>query len=240
MSDSRHAHASTGAAPVARLRALLTADRPLTWVTAGDSIAQGARWTEGHRDYAQLLEERVRFELGRSGDIFCRTAVSGWRVSDVFDTLDTLDRLQPDIVSIGVGVNDATLGPANHAAFCHTYQKVLTHLTSRDTLVIVQVPNTVLADAEPVLRESLPTYVDSIREIARRSNALVVDHFQVWSDAIHSADTEWMADSLHPNARGHRVLARTLFEACGLWDEAAECCQLTMVSPSAAAPPRER
>ena len=239
MSDSRFERASADAAPAARLRARLAADDPLIWVTAGDSVAQGARWTAGQRDYAQLLEERVRFELERSSDVFCRTAVSGWRIGDVFDSLDSLDRLRPDIVSIGVGINDANLGPAHQAAFRRTYQEVLTHLSSRDTLVIVQVPNTVQTSAEPVLRDSLPSYVESIREIGRRSSALVVDHFQVWSDAGDSANAEWMADSLHPNARGHRVLARTLFEACDLWDEAAACCQLTVVEPFAGRPQPE-
>lgn len=220
-----HDRASTEAAPAVRLRARLAADDPVGWVIAGDSVAQGARWTAGHRDYAQLLEERVRFELGRGGDVFCRTAVSGWRIDDVFGDLARLDRLRPDIVSIGVGLNDARLGPSNHASFCRTYERVLAHLGSRGALVIVQLPNTVLASAEPILRESLPGYAESIRELGHGSGALVVDHFQVWSDAIDSA--EWMADSLHPNALGHRVLAHTLFKACDLWDEAAPCCQLT-------------
>jgi len=213
------------------LRALLAAPDPLVWVTAGDSIAQGARWTDGQRDYAQLLEERVRYELARTADVFARTAVSGWRISDVYSAIGQLDRLAPDIVSIGVGVNDATLGADGLGEFCRTYQAVLDRLHARGVLVILQLPNTVQPSAEHTLRRSIPDYAESMREMGHRSGALVVDHFRTWSNAGKPATENWMADHLHPNGRGHLVLARTLFQACGLWDQTSACCQLIASEP---------
>lgn len=205
---------------------LLASGSPLTWVTAGDSVAQGARWTAGARDYAQLLEERVRYELGRPGDTFARTAVSGWRITDVLGGIEHVDRLAPDVVLLGVGLNDAKLGTAGLPGFTRSYQEAVEHLRARGALVLVQTPNAVRPDAHATLRACLPAYVDAIRTLGERCGAAVVDHHRVWSErGDGQAPGRWMADPTHPNAHGHRVMARTLFEECGLWDEASECCR---------------
>lgn len=52
-----------------RIKKLLRSDDPLTWVFYGDSITHGLSHTFGHRDYAELFAERVRYELGRAMDI---------------------------------------------------------------------------------------------------------------------------------------------------------------------------
>ncbi|WP_329373496.1 Gfo/Idh/MocA family oxidoreductase [Streptomyces sp. NBC_00669] len=211
----------------AALAALLTADRPLTWVTAGDSVAQGARWTAGERDYAQILEERVRYELARHRDVFARTAVSGWRARDVADTLARITRLAPDVVSLGVGLNDAKLGPDHLADFSRTLREVIARLRSAGALVLLQLPNPVRPDAPPEQIAPLPDFVEAMREAGQATGSVVVDHYTPWLRAGDGwAPARWMGDSTHPNGRGHRVMAGAILRAAGAWDDASECCAL--------------
>lgn len=216
----------SGGTPAAA--ALLADDRPLTWVTAGDSVAQGARWTAGERDYAQLLEERIRYELTRYEDVFARTAVSGWRARDVADTLSRITRLAPDVVLLGIGLNDTKLGPDHLTAFDRTLRDVITHLQSAGALVLLQLPNPVRPDAPPELIAPLPGYVAAMRAAGLATGCVVVDHHTPWLRAGDGwAPAAWMGDSTHPNGRGHRVMAGTILRAVDAWDDASECCALS-------------
>lgn len=75
--------------------AALQSSDPIRWSTIGDSIAQGAHWTGAERDYVQLLEERVRYELTRYGDSFVRWAVSGATTEDTLGRLPAALALSP-------------------------------------------------------------------------------------------------------------------------------------------------
>lgn len=208
--------------------ALLTADRPLTWVIAGDSVAQGARWTAGERDYAQILEERVRYELARYRDVFARTAVSGWRTRDVADALSRIIRLAPDVVSLGIGLNDAKLGHDHLADFDQGLRDVVARLRSAGALVLLQLPNPVRPDASPEQIQTLPDFVEVMRTVGRDTGSVVVDHYTPWLSAGDGwAPAAWMGDHTHPNGRGHRVMAGTVLRALGAWDDASECCALS-------------
>ncbi|SFF30734.1 Lysophospholipase L1 [Actinacidiphila alni] len=219
------------AAPAAALSGLLAADRPLTWVIAGDSVAQGARWTAGERDYAQHLEERVRYELARYADAFTRTAVSGWRTGDVAGTLDRVTRPEPDIVSLGIGLNDTKLGPAHLADFDRGLRDVVARLRSAGALVLLHLPNPVRPQAPPELIGPLPEYVAAMRAVGRDTGCVVVDHYTPWTGAGDGwAPAAWMGDPIHPNGRGHKVMAGTLLRTLGLWDDASECCALTVAA----------
>ncbi len=205
------------------------ASGPRVWLTAGDSVAQGARWTAGARDWAQLLEERVRYELGRSDDVFVRTAASGWRTADVLAGLPAVRRWRPDVVLLGVGLNDAKYGGEGYLPrFRGDFGRLLDQLGAGGATVVVQSPNRVRPEADAILIHWLPAYAAAIVETAADRGVAIVDHYGAWGVRGRWAPAEWMADPIHPSGTGHRVMARTLFTACGLWDPASECCRLTI------------
>ncbi|MFF0341502.1 SGNH/GDSL hydrolase family protein [Kribbella sp. NPDC004875] len=215
---------STGTAAVS---AALQSGEPIRWATIGDSIAQGAHWTGAERDYVQLLEERVRYELTRYGDSFARWAVSGATTSDTLGRLPAALDLSPDVVLIGVGTNDAKAGPDGVAAFEQMYDTLLTAVLETGAIVVAQTPTAVLRTCRYNLGDHLPAYADTIRTVATRRDVLLVDHFAHWTAAGSGwAPAEWMADPTHPGGRGHRVMARTLFESLGLFAADSACCRL--------------
>ena len=94
-----------------RLHKLLSDKRTvIRWVFTGDSITHGALHTAGWRDYVQLFEERIRWELKRKNDIVIKTATSGWTIYNIANDLESNVLIfSPKVVSISVGMNDCVL-----------------------------------------------------------------------------------------------------------------------------------
>ncbi|MGH8881558.1 MAG: SGNH/GDSL hydrolase family protein, partial [Stackebrandtia sp.] len=102
----------------AEIHRLLSGEEPITWVFTGDSITQGAFFTNGWRHYVQHFEERVRWELLRKWDFVINTGVSAERSEHILaDYHNRVTRFVPAIVSLMIGTNDATSGPAGREAF---------------------------------------------------------------------------------------------------------------------------
>ncbi|GAA1599154.1 hypothetical protein GCM10009804_64700 [Kribbella hippodromi] len=205
----------------------MQSDEPIRWATIGDSIAQGAHWTGAERDYVQLLEERVRYELNRTTDSFVRWAVSGATTPDTLGRLEPALAQSPTLVLIGVGTNDAKAGPDGLTKFADQYDTLLATLQDTGALVVAQTPTAVLRTSRYNLGDHLPAYAEAIRTVATRRKATLVDHFAHWTAAGKGwAPAEWMADPTHPSGRGHRVIARTLFESLDLFAADSACCRL--------------
>ncbi|MEU8397948.1 GDSL-type esterase/lipase family protein [Nonomuraea sp. NPDC048892] len=183
---------------------LLTGEAPVTWVFAGDSIVQAARWTAGARGYVELFSERVRYECGRFLDAVINTGVSGWRGANLAAHLDrAVLRHAPDVTVIGVGTNDAK--DLSVAEFRAVLTPVIERVREAGSLVALQTP-------VPGPIAAIPAYAEAIRELAGELGAALVDHHARWQDA----DSRWYGDPVHPNAEGHRVMARTLVDALGV------------------------
>ncbi|MDX2974314.1 SGNH/GDSL hydrolase family protein [Kribbella solani] len=215
---------TTGSTAVA---AAVQSEEPIRWATIGDSIAQGAHWTGAERDYVQLLEERVRYELTRTTDSFVRWAVSGATTADTLNRLPAALAQSPDLVLIGVGTNDAKAGPDGLDKFADQYDTLLSTLQDTGATVVAQTPTAVLRTSRYNLGDHLPAYAETIRTVAARHDVLLVDHFAHWTTAGNGwAPAEWMADPTHPSGRGHRVIAKTLFETLDLFAAGSACCRL--------------
>lgn len=199
---------------------LLRLPEPITWVFTGDSVTQGARHTNGWRDYTELFAERWRWELKRRRDIVINTAVSNRRVSDLDDDLDhSVLRHRPDVVVLMFGLNDAALGEDGLAEFTDRYTSVLHRLRQEsDALLVLQTPNDVAVSDEP-RRTVLPRYAAAVRDLATRTGAVLVDHYRAWTEVDPQDRQEyWISHGCHPNEYGHRMLARELFHALELDD----------------------
>ncbi|MGI5176114.1 SGNH/GDSL hydrolase family protein [Dactylosporangium sp. CA-152071] len=186
------------------IRDLLAGDAPVTWVFAGDSIVQAARWTDGARGYAELFSECVRYERGRSLDAVINTGVSGWRAADLAANLDrAVLRHAPDVTVIGVGTNDAKGTPVED--FFAVMVPIIDRLRRAGSRVALQTP-------VPGPIEGIPAYAEAIRALATEQGAALVDHYARWKPA----DPRWYGDPVHPNAEGHRVMALSLIGALGV------------------------
>ena len=197
---------------------LLSRDEPLRWLFTGDSITHGAGHTYGERDFVQLIEERVRWELGRRRDHIIRTAISGRTVADLEADLDWSVRdYRPDIVSLMFGLNDC-VATADTTDFSRRYRAVIDTLRSDGAAIILHTPNRFVNETVERQR-NLPGYVDAIRELASKTDVVLVDHYADWKECDDADQLEhWLEQGCHPGGPGHRVLARSTLTALGLWD----------------------
>jgi len=211
------------------IAAMLERDEPVRWVFAGDSITHGALHTLGWRDYTELFSERLRWELRRTRDLVLKTGISGWKITDLAADLDwNVLQLRPHVVSMMFGMNDCTLGPDNVCAFVSTYRDVIDEIReATGALILLHTPNPVLPYVGAPRADQLATYRDAVLEVARETGAPCIDHFQRWSAESEGTLQHWLVDGFHPNEYGHRALARSLFEALGIWDPVGSLtCQL--------------
>lgn len=199
---------------------LLARPEPVRWLFTGDSITHGASHTYGERDFVQLFEERLRFELGRRRDHVIRTAISGRTVADLESDLDWSVRdYRPEVVSLMFGLNDCATASPDTEAFSRRYRGIIETLLADGAEVILHTPNRLLTTETPERQRNLPDFVDAVRGLAADTDVLLVDNYADWQACDEAGQLEhWIEHGCHPGAAGHRVLARSLMLRLGMWD----------------------
>jgi lysophospholipase L1-like esterase len=195
------------------------ADQPMRWLFTGDSVTQGAVHTYGERDYVQLFEERLRWELGRRRDHVIRTAVSGRTIADLADDIEwSVLEYRPDVVSVMLGINDCQSATISAVDFIESYSALIRRIIGTGATVILHTPNRV-RPAEACDYQRLPLFADAVRRLARDHGCLLVDHFEAWKrpEAV-GATVAWLGETCHPNVYGHRAIAKLLLARLGVWD----------------------
>ncbi|MER7245602.1 GDSL-type esterase/lipase family protein [Kribbella sp. NPDC000426] len=194
--------------------------RPLTWLFTGDSVTAGEQHTYGQRDFTQLFEERIRYELGRGADTVINTAKSGWTAGDLVAELDhAVLRWKPDIVIAGIGLNDCRQGEAGRDEFRKQYVEVVDRILAAGAHLILQTPNGVLPSSLEARTGAIPGYADDIRALATARGCGLIDHHRVWARAEPTGAAQaWISEGCHPNGYGHVVMAHTLLRTLGLFD----------------------
>jgi acyl-CoA thioesterase I len=214
-SHSRTRHDLADDAEISRR---LHSARPLTWVFVGDSITHGVG-TEGWRSFVEHFAERVRTELERVDDVVVNTGISGNRTGDVLAGFDArIRRFRPDVVVVMLGTNDSVEGPPGRTAFRQHLDEIVARVRGTGALPVLQVPPPVDTSAAAE-RNDLASYADIVREVAEAGEVVLVDHRAHWLQAGDGqAPPQWLADEIHPNARGHLEMARTIFRRLHIFD----------------------
>lgn len=194
---------------------VLASPSPALWVFAGDSITQGAEHTGGARSYPQHFEERLRYERGRVDDLVVNAAASGESSDDLLAAFDRrVARFRPAVVLVMIGTNDAA-GLVAETTFRENLAAIVARTRATGAIPVLQTPPPVTPAV--INRPRLDAYVAAIREAAAACDVALVDHHAAWMGrGDGAAPSAWMADGLHPNARGHAAMAATLFEVLGL------------------------
>ncbi|MFF7900989.1 SGNH/GDSL hydrolase family protein [Streptomyces sp. NPDC088817] len=185
--------------------------RPVRFVALGDSLTEGVGdpTGDGWRGWAALLAGGL---AERPAAVeFTNLAVSGAQTRDVLErqTPAGLD-LDPDVVSVVVGVNDTLRRTFDIHAVAARLDQVYAAFTHRRAVLLTAC----LPDPGAML--GLPGAL--ARPLARRQRAVntVVHALSERYGAVHlhaeagqwlTDRAMWSADRLHPGERGHRQLA---------------------------------
>ena len=215
-----------------KINNLLSSESPVKWVFYGDSITHGSLHTFGQRSYVELFSERIRYELDRSMDIVINTAISGNTTQDLLESFEwRVAGVKPDVVFLMIGMND-----------CHRQKGISVNDFEANLLQLVSLIKDI--NAIPIMQttcpplvgkpdyesySSLDLYMDSIRRVASVQGLMLIEHTKLWQKNREHHDS-WMNNLVHPNAMGHRVLARTLFEHLDIYDKAAPSSKLPITS----------
>ncbi|MEI8245015.1 MAG: SGNH/GDSL hydrolase family protein [Lentisphaerota bacterium] len=203
-----------------KIKRLLSSETPVRWVFSGDSITHGALHTYGERDYTELFSERIRFEMRRSLDIVIKTAISGTSTFSPLENFNTLiGQFAPHVVFLMFGMNDCSAEFVPPEKFESNLNDLVDRITSIGAIPILQTTCPVLPNSRPEREPYLDKYMDIIRKTAEVKEIELIDHNLFWKN--NGSDLHyWMNDAIHPNAFGHRIFARLIFETMGIFDAA--------------------
>ena len=187
--------------------AMATAAAEPTYLALGDSTGVGVGAARGG-GYPARLAARAR-DKGEPARLV-NLCVPGARVADVAERqLGPGLAAQPDLVTLGVGINDVTLG-TDPEAFARDYERVAAALARRGAPVVaVNVPDLTrspLAVGEETrggLAARIAAVNARIAAAARRHGFTLVDLFAETSRELLLHPELLSADGFHPSERGY-------------------------------------
>lgn len=203
--------------------------KSLVFLFQGDSITDGNRGRNkdpnhimGH-GYAFSVASRVGADFAESNHVFYNRGISGNRISDLKNRwqADTLD-LKPDVLSILIGINDASalinkpaVEDADINLFETAYHDILLQSKEQNpaTLFVICLPFVYpIAKAKDnweKYNSTVAQLTQRIKKLATEFNAVVVDFPAVFDKAIKRTSPEyWIWDGIHPTVPGHELMAR--------------------------------
>ena len=232
-------------ADLARIRQHITNPIPgdhWTWVFYGDSVTHGCSHTGGWRNFVEIFEERLRWELHRTLDTVINSGNSGHSSVNLLN--DKQYRLQvrrfaPTVVPILVGSNDIVRPNAGTIEdFRSRLEKLVRRVREEDHAIpILQTYNTIKLVENPTTEYlqgyvkryyEFPNYNRVIRETAEKLDVILIDHSRHWETEAADPDVLdfWLGETIHPGARGHLEMAKVIFKALGMYDPDSRCCRV--------------
>lgn len=214
---------TAGGEELAKIRALFDSKEPITWLITGDSITHGALHTHGGRSYPEHFAERIRWELRRVRDVVINTGISGDTVPGVSSDLEhRVLRFKPTVVSIMMGMNDATKGPDGREAFRESFFKLIDRIRKETgALILLHTPNPI-TPAGATRRGDLPAYAQIVREVAMEKGVALCDQEKMWQAhmANRKTDLNYLLNdgTIHPNDVGHVLFAHNFCKTLGIHD----------------------
>lgn len=197
----------------------------------GDSITDGNRtrdndWNHimGH-GYAYIISSKLWFEHPERKFHFFNRGISGNKVNDLATRWqkDTLD-IEPDILSILVGINDVDAGLSNTAYTAESYESSYRTLLKQTKTML---PKVKLVICEPFIlpvgrvKNNWAKWHEAVTrrriiagQLVSEFDAVFVPLQQPFNDALAKAPADyWIWDGIHPMPAGHQLIANEWLKA---------------------------
>jgi lysophospholipase L1-like esterase len=179
----------------------------------GDSITDcGRSWDDPENlgdGYVRLLTTMLSDKYLKHEFKFINRGVSGDKARDLVSRWDVdCISLQPDWLSILVGINDTLITPITE--FEEEYQTLLKRTTNElDSRIIICEPFLISGDNN-AYREDLNPKIEVIRKLAKEYNTDLVPLDKIFHEACSLKTPEhWAPDGVHPSPEGHALIAKS-------------------------------
>ena len=195
----------------------------------GDSITEGYGTTAQDKVFHQIIKEKYNmkfaYNYGLGGTRIARQIVPS-KESTKYDLTfelrsEIMDQNADAIVVFG-GTNDyghgdapfGTLDSEDKYTFCGAVNSLIKTLKQNfpQAKLIFMTPIHRANEAQPAMPDSkkLEDYVNAILTICKNHKVAVIDLFKI--NPLDPADKEVVPDGLHPNDRGHAIMAQVIAE----------------------------
>jgi len=188
----------------------------------GDSITDAGRdyWNLGDlgAGYAAMVSEWFYAKHPGADVVFLNRGVSADRIRDLKERWqeDCLD-LNPDVVSILVGINDVFGGlfwnePTSVESFEADYVSILELTRGNLDAQLVLMEPFLLPFSKDVmpLMDVVDSMVRVVGNLAKEFGAVLVPLGSIFADAVEREVPEfWSLDGVHPTQAGHELIARS-------------------------------
>ena len=189
------------------------------YVAVGDSFTEGLedrRPNGPHRGWADRLAESMAAQT--SDFQYANLAVRGRKIADIVEVqLPLALAMQPDLVSIAGGVNDALRPKWDIRATTDLLEAGVASAreSGADVLIFAFGDLSYRSRALGAVNNRLRAYRDATLEIADRYSCYVVDF---WHERVYDDSRFWADDRLHLNELGHERVAMQIAAEIGLPD----------------------
>ena len=187
---------------------------PIKYVALGDSTGAGIGAREG--GYVARIFRRIL--VHRPASKLTNLCVSGATTSDVLrGQLDRGIREQPDLVTLGIGINDIGHG-VSQEEFIQNFDEILNRLRN-ETKAVVIVSNLPDISSAPRIPQAMRSeYQQSIIEFNRklaesvsRHSVIMFDVFEITHEQLALHPEYFSADGFHPSDKGYELWAEQMW-----------------------------
>jgi acyl-CoA thioesterase-1 len=187
---------------------------PVNYLALGDSTGAGVGAREG--GYVARLFRRI--VALRPESKITNLCVSGATSSDVIrDQLDRGVSVKPNLITLGIGINDIGHG-VSLEGFSQNYDQILSTLRSKTsaTIVVTNIPEISSAPRIPQAmrseyRQLIVQYNQQLEEVASRHGVTVFDVYTITHEQLPGHPEYFSADGFHPSDQGYELWAETMW-----------------------------
>jgi len=187
---------------------------PVVYVALGDSTGYGIGAREG--GYVKRLFDRINER--RPTSTLLNLCVSGATTDDlVRGQLDRAVELNPDLVTVGIGINDIGHG-LTLEQFSKNYETILSTLKEKThaQIVVTNIPDVSSAPRIPdSMRSTYQRQIDQfckrLVEIAERHGVTIFDIYTITKDELPSHPEYFSNDGFHPSDEGYEFWATQMW-----------------------------
>ena len=187
---------------------------PIVYVALGDSTGAGVGARDG--GYVARLFKRIAEQQPESK--LSNLCVSGATTADVLrGQLDQGVAMNPDLVTVGIGINDIGHG-LTLEQFSKNYEEILSTLKEKTRAEIVvsnlpdvssapRIPNAMRAEYQ----RRIAQFSERLEEIANRHGVTIFDVYTITKAELPSHPEYFSIDGFHPSDDGYELWATQMW-----------------------------
>jgi acyl-CoA thioesterase I len=187
---------------------------PIVYVALGDSTGSGV----GARNGGYVARLFQRLVERRPGSKLSNLCVSGSTTEDVLRRqLEKGVAMNPDVVTLGIGINDIGHG-LTLDQFSRNYEQILSTLKekTRAEIIVTNIPDISIAPRIPgsmrrEYQQQIIQFSKRLEEIAARHGVTVFDVYSITTKELPSHPEYFSSDGFHPSDAGYELWAEQMW-----------------------------